>query len=117
MFCVHRSIMWASTTPQMLYALSIMSELSQKKVWTLLALDVVMILTGLGYQFLTGDWFGQICLNLSNLILANVVLASGIRANVILANVVFANVILSMFYLQMLSYQILSYQLDLAKLL
>lgn len=53
--------MWVHTTPQMLYALSIMSELSKKQVWTLLMADVVMMLCGLAFDFTTGLTLEKFC--------------------------------------------------------
>lgn len=49
-----RSITWAHTTPLLLFALSIMSELSQKEIWIVLALDVVMQMSGLAYDLSSG---------------------------------------------------------------
>lgn len=45
----------------MLYALSIMSDLSHMEVWILLAVDVIVMLAGIIFEFTTGK-FGSSCL-------------------------------------------------------
>ncbi|GAX76782.1 hypothetical protein CEUSTIGMA_g4228.t1 [Chlamydomonas eustigma] len=44
---VLRMIMWAHTTPAMIYLLSLLSEFSPTQVWCAVAADILMILSGL----------------------------------------------------------------------